>query len=417
MAAINAFAKWLTTEAKKRGFGAKEISNQAGLSTSAIRELRNGERYPTAHEVSLLKRCFPALQHQKAMTTYAIAEAEKAAKRAFETTAPKESKEKAAPAQPEVMLVASPPEKNAPKPSIETAGVAPAISPLKINTKRQEGQYTRIEEIDPNLAEMLLTGNIRNRDVSSVQVDTFAREMLEGRWLLSHQGIAVDNECRLVDGQHRLHAIIKSGTTQRMPVTYNVDPDAYRVVDTNLRQRSAVDVLRMAERAGTPLVSIHATTANAAAVKIIGNAVRNTAITKWSLAEVQELLNRYSEVAEVAKLCGRSKESRRAGVVAGMTYAYPVYPEVVTDFCKRISTQEHMDKLHAAYIRAVARIESGLYGNIEVMQLSLRAIRRAKEGDFSMGKLYTKDPEETDVQKDASFQHFVFMRQKKGLPV
>ena len=407
MSVKNPFALWLTKETNRRRMSDKEIANQSGLSTSVLRDLAEGERYPTAHEISLLKRALPALGKQKGMLVYVAAERQK------EIDAKAADKQKAGPDVKTVEIEASPPEKNAPEPEV-TVVAAPVPSPLHIDTKRHDEQYTRVEQIDPELAKLLLQGNVRNRDVSSAQVDTFARDMVEGRWRLTHQGIALDREGRLVDGQHRLHAIVLSNTEQRMTVTYNVDPESFQVVDTSMRPRSAVDVLRMAERAGTPLVSTHASTATAAAVKVIGNAVRNQAINKWSLAEVSELLNRYPDVEVVAKMCKKSKESRRAGVVAGMTYAYPIYPDVVTDFCQRISTSEGMSKLHAAFLRAASRIDQGTVGNIEVMLLTLRAVHRAKFGNLDLQKLYMK---EGNFQEDASVQHFVHMRTKKGLPI
>jgi hypothetical protein len=72
MAHINPFAKWLTNEVRKRNTADKEISNQSGLNSGVIREIRSGERYPTSQEISLLKRCFPSLQHQKALIAHTV---------------------------------------------------------------------------------------------------------------------------------------------------------------------------------------------------------------------------------------------------------------------------------------------------------------------------------------------------------
>ncbi len=45
--------------------------------------------------------------------------------------------------------------------------------------------------------------------------------MREGHWDTTHQGIAIASDGTLVDGQHRLLAIVESGVTVRMNVTFN----------------------------------------------------------------------------------------------------------------------------------------------------------------------------------------------------
>lgn len=67
-------------------------------------------------------------------------------------------------------------------------------------------------EISPEQAARWLERNDNNRNVNVAKVKKMAKDMREGHWDTTHQG---------VDGQHRLLAIVESGVTVRMNVTFN----------------------------------------------------------------------------------------------------------------------------------------------------------------------------------------------------
>lgn len=82
---------------------------------------------------------------------------------------------------------------------------------------------TKIQEITPALAESLMKKNTSNRKLNRKTVDMYASDMRSGKWRLTHQGIAFGCDGRLIDGQHRLAAIIESGATVQMQVSYSAD--------------------------------------------------------------------------------------------------------------------------------------------------------------------------------------------------
>jgi hypothetical protein len=88
----------------------------------------------------------------------------------------------------------------------------------------------------------MLAANTANRPVSRVTVRAFADAMRRGDWLVTHQGIAFDTNGVLVDGQHRLAAIIEADEPVEMTVFTDVEPDTFDVLDTGKR-RNAADVL------------------------------------------------------------------------------------------------------------------------------------------------------------------------------
>ncbi len=69
-----------------------------------------------------------------------------------------------------------------------------------------------------------------------------AEAMRRGDWLVTHQGIAFDTNGVLVDGQHRLAAIIEADLPVEVTVFTDVEPDTFDVLDTGKR-RNAADVL------------------------------------------------------------------------------------------------------------------------------------------------------------------------------
>jgi hypothetical protein len=99
---------------------------------------------------------------------------------------------------------------------------------------------TEIINVTPELAAQWHVTN--PRPVRKTAVTRYARDMLAGKWQLSHQGIAFNKEGKLIDGQHRLRAIIQSGVTVPMSVTYDVDDNAFAVFDSGIK-RSAADSL------------------------------------------------------------------------------------------------------------------------------------------------------------------------------
>lgn len=77
-------------------------------------------------------------------------------------------------------------------------------------------------DVDPATAKRWLENNFRNRSIDDDVVNAYARDMTNGVWVPTHQGIAFNDRDELIDGQHRLRAILRSGTTIRMMVTFGL---------------------------------------------------------------------------------------------------------------------------------------------------------------------------------------------------
>lgn len=113
---------------------------------------------------------------------------------------------------------------------------------------------TRVQKITPERAQQMLEANTANRPLSMTVVRAFADAMRRGDWMVTHQGIAFDTDGVLVDGQHRLAAVVEAGEPVEMTVFTEVDPDTFDVLDTGKR-RNAADVLAIEGEKSTAMLA------------------------------------------------------------------------------------------------------------------------------------------------------------------
>jgi hypothetical protein len=101
---------------------------------------------------------------------------------------------------------------------------------------------SRVQTITPAKAAEYLQRNTANRPLSQRTVRDFAAAMRRGEWRVTHQGIAFDTTGALVDGQHRLAAVVEADLPVEMTIFTEVPEGAFDVLDTGKR-RNAADVL------------------------------------------------------------------------------------------------------------------------------------------------------------------------------
>lgn len=80
-------------------------------------------------------------------------------------------------------------------------------------------------EITPEIAEEMLRNNPINRTIKSKRVNKYAREIQSGKWTATPTPISISPSGRLLDGQHRLLAVIKAGIPIKAPIAYDVPED------------------------------------------------------------------------------------------------------------------------------------------------------------------------------------------------
>lgn len=105
---------------------------------------------------------------------------------------------------------------------------------------------TKVVQVGPAMAKRLLKRNGENRPIRKRFVNTLSRAMKAGQWVLNGESIIVSKRGRLLDGQHRLRAVIDSDKTVPMLVVeVGGDEDrVFKTIDTGNR-RSFGDYLAL----------------------------------------------------------------------------------------------------------------------------------------------------------------------------
>lgn len=129
---------------------------------------------------------------------------------------------------------------------------SPSSTELKSNgeSKEEVDSTTNRKDIlvTPELARKYLETNIgHNRRLREKKVLQYARDMKEKRWKSdTAEYVKIGKSGNLVDGQHRMAAVIKSGTPTILSFAFNVPDEVFDVLDTGL-QKSAQDIFRISE--------------------------------------------------------------------------------------------------------------------------------------------------------------------------
>lgn len=74
-------------------------------------------------------------------------------------------------------------------------------------------------EVLDRTSRQIAEGKLKQRRVSNVTVLKYAADMQSGDWAITGQGISFDDEGKLIDGQHRLMAVVRAGKSINMLVT------------------------------------------------------------------------------------------------------------------------------------------------------------------------------------------------------
>lgn len=96
-----------------------------------------------------------------------------------------------------------------------------------------------LEVVTPMTAQLMLdqfnTDNYRKPNANTIK--RYAKLMQQGEWVTSASTICISKDNVLINGQHRLMAVVKSGCTIEFVVIRNAMPDSKYVVDTHMPRK------------------------------------------------------------------------------------------------------------------------------------------------------------------------------------
>jgi hypothetical protein len=208
---------------------------------------------------------------------------------------------------------------------------------------------SRVILVTPELAARWLEQNTHNRHIYKSVVDSYARDMKMGMWVVNNQGIGFDDDGMLLDGQHRLLAVIQSGTPTKILVIFGIDKDgehglpAQATIDRG-KQRGIGDVLSLAF--GITHANIQAAIARAIiemCTTTTGKAM--SAGTIWEARKVYE-----DEICLVIQHIKGGKQLRYSPVLACIAFAAKISKDVAGAFAEKYFTGIGLKADDPAYV-------------------------------------------------------------------
>tara|TARA_Y100001937_G_scaffold102958_1_gene141760 strand:- start:316 stop:1140 length:825 start_codon:yes stop_codon:yes gene_type:complete len=92
------------------------------------------------------------------------------------------------------------------------------------------------EVVTPEVAAQYLRANIVNRKLRPTVVKRYEEEMRQNSWTLTSDAIAFDEDGNLIQGQHRLNAVVKTGLAQVFWVARNMPNNSRQNLDSGSKR-------------------------------------------------------------------------------------------------------------------------------------------------------------------------------------
>jgi len=200
----------------------------------------------------------------------------------------------------------------------------------------------RKERITPRKAKKILSKvNNGNRNISNYYVDSYAVDMKNHKWSLNNQLIAFDVDGNLVDGQHRLMAVIRSGVPITTYVMYGLDRNSVIETIDKGRPRSIAHTLQMVDHMK------YTSEITSACRTIVALACGQTRSTTALIRHVYDLYEK--EINLVVTNMESAKRLKLGSVLAAMVIGAKVDSEKTIEFEQQYFSGEGLTKTDPAY--------------------------------------------------------------------
>jgi hypothetical protein len=103
----------------------------------------------------------------------------------------------------------------------------------------EPGITIELRSVTPEFAKELLEANTRNRNILKSASRQYENDMGNDYWRFTGDPIQFDSDGVLLNGQHRLNAIISSGMSQPLIIVRGLRPEIQRVMDTGQKRSIA----------------------------------------------------------------------------------------------------------------------------------------------------------------------------------
>jgi hypothetical protein len=188
----------------------------------------------------------------------------------------------------------------------------------------------QIEQIGPTEAINLLTLNRNNRPLRESYVNRLASAMRNGQWMVNGESIKLA-ENRLIDGQHRLSAIVRSGVTIDTYVVRDAPEETFTTIDTGI-VRTHGDILAIE---GVPNYNTVATALKWIAMYEYGyiftRVTHRGAPRRFTNSEILELMQNHPGIISSAQKSMVARRIAKPTLIAACHYLFAKHSELAAD--------------------------------------------------------------------------------------
>ena len=219
----------------------------------------------------------------------------------------------------------------------------------------EQNIVTSVETITPESATSWLRANRNNRPVRRSHVNFLASEILAGNWQINGQAIVIAEDEQVLDGQHRLLAVIEAGQQIQSLVVYGISGDAFKTIDTS------------AVRSNSDALCLHYNEMPKYIVQAAANAVKwckrlergNLKSTKKvSNTDIIEYVNAHPSLLECASILNSYPHDARPVAISCGTACYDIFArksqDLASEFMRKVYTGEGIDRGDVEYILRIA---------------------------------------------------------------
>lgn len=169
--------------------------------------------------------------------------------------------------------------------------------PLMMNI---DGQFLifYVMDVYPGLAESYLSGNNHNRNMREDHIKLLAEDMAAGNYNFNGAPILIAEDGTLLDGQHRLHAVVRSGATVTMLVIRGFRNETQETVDSGVKRLTS-DVFQLR---GEKNCNVLAAVTRLAMAWTDGERA-SLSHKKYTSSQAIEFLDRNPDIREAASNC------------------------------------------------------------------------------------------------------------------
>lgn len=199
--------------------------------------------------------------------------------------------------------------------------------------------------VTPDMAARWLEQNTSNRPLRDVKVRQYARDMSAGLWTFDASAICFGPDGRLLNGQHRLSAVIASKATIAFQVARNVPESSMKNMDTGTK-RTAGDYFGLA---GMKHANLIASSAKLASLLADGRVYSDRKVQTVSTTELDVFVDENPDLltwVETATHLRNIEAPPTAIAVSGWLFARASDSQSSADFLNKLATRSNLGDGH-----------------------------------------------------------------------